>query len=160
MAKRKGEKKGRAAKPKARASKMDRKLAKADKRGGATAPATATRRGRSRGLRSQPLPGFEQVRNVILDRVCEELGEILKSDAENRADEAAEKQTALREMASKGVREYAHGKVKLRWSVGVDKLSVKLLKDTAAVVEVEEREEEQEAARAGQDDGEGEEAEA
>lgn len=80
------------------------------------------------GPRSQTLPGMEEVRDAVLDRLCESLGETRDKQAALRIDEQADMQASLKRMRIKskdfpeGRTSYRHAGMELSRVPGEEKL--------------------------------------
>lgn len=85
--------------------------------------------------RSQVLPGMEQVRDVALDRLCEDIGDARERMNSAKADEQSSIQSALQRMQKSSDRYpggrtvYRHAGVELARIPGADKLRVRLTKE-------------------------------
>lgn len=79
--------------------------------------------------RSAVLPGMEQVRDRVLDNICEGIADerITKNAAEEQ--ETSLKAAALKRMQTRNTTIYKHGGVELMRVPGSDKLRVKLTGD-------------------------------
>ena len=84
---------------------------------------------RRRSARSQALPGFEQVRSVKLDNLCEEIGDERATMNTARVEEKSLTTTALQVMQKAGVTVYKHAKIELVRVPGSEKLRVRVVKD-------------------------------
>lgn len=116
MAKKKATKK---APPKARAKKTVKAAT--------TGPA---RKAAHRQPAAATLPGMEQVRDVVLDRLCESLGEEMAIINEASARIKSNKSAALARMRERNISKRIHGGVRLVLHEGTATLSVKLVKET------------------------------
>jgi len=68
---------------------------------------------------------MEQVRDRMLDRLCESIGDTRDQMNRLRQDEAADTSNALRRMQDKGTSHYIHAGVELTRVPGSDKLRVR-----------------------------------
>ncbi len=98
------------------------------RRGGGKGAARAVRS----GPRSQTLPGMEQVRDKVLDGYCEDAGEGLEQIEQGTASVTDAKSAALRRLREKGMSSYLHGGVRFTYTPGVDKVTVKRIKEKEA----------------------------
>lgn len=86
-------------------------------------------RTRKASPRSQVLPGMEQVRNRVLDRICEGIGEERDTQAESQRQEASLQQQAVKTMEQNNVTAYRHAGIELALVPGGTKLRIRKLKD-------------------------------
>jgi len=80
---------------------------------------------------------MEHVRDGVLDRLCESLGETRDKMAELRADEAGDSQAALTRMRARSLTSYRHAGVEMARVPGEEKLRVRTSKEKATA-EVDE----------------------
>jgi hypothetical protein len=81
--------------------------------------------------RSAALPGMEQVRDVVLDRLCESIGDARDQMNQLRADEAGDTQAALTRMRERKITTYQHAGVEMARVPGEEKLRVRTSKEKA-----------------------------
>jgi hypothetical protein len=96
---------------------------------GKNAHAAAT--GRHTAPANAPLPGFEQIRDRVLDRLCESIGTQREVMNEAKQIERSDIGAALSRMVGKDTTIYKHHGVELIRVPGADKLRVRLTKDDA-----------------------------
>lgn len=80
--------------------------------------------------RSQVLPGMERVRNTRLDGYCEDARDGLQSIEDGTSAVNDAKQGAMKELQKIGRSSYVHSGVRFTHTPGVDKVSVKRIKET------------------------------
>lgn len=90
---------------------------------------------RKKGPASVPLPGMEQVRDAVLDRLCEGIGECRDQMNQAKRDESSLDASALQRMSRSsekfpnGRTVYRHAGVELARIPGADKLRVRVTKE-------------------------------
>jgi hypothetical protein len=97
-----------------------------------TAQAAAGRLPR-RKLKQPPLPGTGQIRDVVLDRICEALAEIREARNEGIQNETGLKQNALKRMHARNGHLYRHAGIELFRKEGAETLQVRVTKATGTV---------------------------
>lgn len=83
----------------------------------------------TRGARSTPLPGMEQIRSKRLDNLCESIAEQREKMNSARVEEQSDIAAALQEMQKRGIHTFKHNGVELARVPGAEKLRVRLTKD-------------------------------
>lgn len=79
-----------------------------------------------RSPRSQALPGHEQVRDKVLDGICEEVADIRATINDCKTKERGYRSKALDRMTKKSLTQYETAGVKLTIEEGAVKLNIKL----------------------------------
>lgn len=81
---------------------------------------------------------MEQVRDTVLDRLCESLGETRDQMAQLQADEKSDLGAALKRMRDKGVTAYRHAGMELARVPGEEKLRARRTSQGASAENLEE----------------------
>lgn len=81
---------------------------------------------------------MEQVRDTVLDRLCESLGETRDQMAQLQADEKSDLQAALKRMREKGTTAYRHAGMELARVPGEEKLRARRTSQGATAENLEE----------------------
>lgn len=89
------------------------------------------RRSARRTPRAQVLPGMEQVRDTVMDRLCEDMGESLELSAKESTEQKGLKASALKRMTDRGMHAYQHAGTRFTRIEGSDKISAKRVKEDA-----------------------------
>jgi len=87
---------------------------------------------RKRTLKQPPLAGMEQVRHVVLDNMCESVGDIREKKNALQADEDGDIQVALDYMVKHDIASYHHHGLELVLRPGAYKLSVRKHREITA----------------------------
>lgn len=87
------------------------------------------RRTSKRPARAQVLPGMEQVRDTVMDRLCEDMGESLELAAKEATEQKGLKSSALKRMTEKGLHAYQHAGTRFTLIEGSAKISAKRVKE-------------------------------
>lgn len=82
-----------------------------------------------RGVRSQVLPGMEQVRSRKLDNLCEGIADCRGQKNAAVTEEKSLDASALQVMVQQGITVYRHGGVELARIPGAEKLRVRMTKE-------------------------------
>lgn len=83
----------------------------------------------SRGARSQPLPGMEQVRDRTLDNISEAIGDCRDQANQARTEEKSLKAAALKRMTDRNIQAYKHARVAMVVEPGAARLRVRMVKE-------------------------------
>ncbi len=92
-------------------------------------PKSKAARAAKKGPRSQPLPGLEQVRDAVLDNICEGIGDERGRMNAAKTEEKGLIQAALQRMQKRGLSVFRHAGVELARVPGAEKLRVRLTKE-------------------------------
>lgn len=84
---------------------------------------------RRRQPRSQLLPGMEQVRDRVLDELCESLGDCRDTMNASKVEEKGLIQSALKRMQVKERQVYKHARIALSREPGAERLRVRVVKE-------------------------------
>lgn len=99
------------------------------KKGAKWSGADARKKKPAKGPRAQTLPGMQKMRDTQLDGYCEDAGEGLDQIASGTAAVLDARQAAMRRLISRGLSSYVHAGVRFTYSPGIDKVSVKRVKE-------------------------------
>lgn len=111
---------------------LEQRIAKAAPRKVTSDRPPRQRKAKKGGARAQALPGMEQVRSAALDRICEDLADDRKRQAQAVADEKSDKQLALAQMHQENIAAYHHAGIELVRVPGEEKLRVRVTDEDGA----------------------------
>ena len=127
----------RIAKARPRVNEQEATMAKHKKASKKRVNGKTTRRGaaarkskaNARSPRSQVLPGMEQVRDRVLDELCESLGDCRDTMNASKVEEKGLIQSALKRMQVKERQVYKHARIALSREPGAERLRVRVVKE-------------------------------